>query len=251
MSPALDYSQMADLYDHLVDWTGDLEFFRQEAVATSGFVLELMSGTGRVSVPLVEAGVELTCVDSSAEMLDRLRAKLRARGLNAAVFEQDVLDLSLPESYALVLIPFHSFEELTSPSDQRRALASIRSVLVHGGQLICTLHNPEIRRFQIAQGPMVIEGSSETAEVRAELDVKYDPETGQVHGSQQLIVKRAADQHEIRRRLAIKHALIGKSEFSEMATATGYEIEELFGDYDRSPFSPADSPHMIWVLRKP
>lgn len=42
-----------------------------------------MSGSGRVSLPLIEAGIPLTCVDFSAGLLEILRRKLAARQLAA------------------------------------------------------------------------------------------------------------------------------------------------------------------------
>jgi hypothetical protein len=52
MSPALDYEQIAHLYDSYMRFTDDLPFLLQECRDTSGSVLELMCGTGRVSIPL-------------------------------------------------------------------------------------------------------------------------------------------------------------------------------------------------------
>jgi ubiquinone/menaquinone biosynthesis C-methylase UbiE len=81
MNASIHWDWVAGLYDTYVTTTFDLPFFLREATATGGNVLELMCGTGRVSVPLAEAGVHLTCVDGSAEMLARLREKLAAKGL--------------------------------------------------------------------------------------------------------------------------------------------------------------------------
>ncbi len=62
-----DYGPVANLYDIYVPATFDFDFFINETTKSKGEVLELMSGTGRVSIPLLEAGVKLTCVDLSAE----------------------------------------------------------------------------------------------------------------------------------------------------------------------------------------
>ena len=53
----------------------------------TGDVLELMSGTGRVSLPLLRAAVPLTCVDYSAEMLRVLSQRLKAENLIADLHE--------------------------------------------------------------------------------------------------------------------------------------------------------------------
>ena len=68
----IQWDAVASLYDSYVTATFDVPFFLAEAKAVPGPVLELMAGTGRVSLPLVEAGVPLTCVDASGAMLSRL-----------------------------------------------------------------------------------------------------------------------------------------------------------------------------------
>jgi|GEM_PF-3676911 len=53
MKNANDYTKIAELYDAYVKETFDIPFFLKEAKQSSGEVLELMSGTGRVSIPLL------------------------------------------------------------------------------------------------------------------------------------------------------------------------------------------------------
>src|SRR5207249_3061958 len=50
----------------------DVPFWRRLALTVRGPVLELGCGTGRVSKPLVKAGVDLVGIDRSAEMLRRI-----------------------------------------------------------------------------------------------------------------------------------------------------------------------------------
>ncbi len=145
MPDSIDYARVANLYDSYVRATFDIPFFLSEAKKTRGQVLELMSGTGRVSLPLVEAGVRLTGVDNSREMLSILRAKLRQRGLNACTHQTDVRELDLAERFELIIIPFHSFSEILSPADQQKTMLAIHRHLTNTGRLICTLHNPPVR----------------------------------------------------------------------------------------------------------
>ena len=74
-----NYDLIADLYDVYVPATYDIDFFTSEAGKLSGDVLELMSGTGRVSIPLIKAGVKLTCLDSSAALNTILKNKLEQK----------------------------------------------------------------------------------------------------------------------------------------------------------------------------
>jgi len=96
---------VAEKYDAYVRTTFDLPFFLEEARRAGGLVLELMAGTGRVTLSLLEAGVPLTAVDSSPEMLAILRRKLAKRGLQAEVVQQDVTALDLPRRFALIILP--------------------------------------------------------------------------------------------------------------------------------------------------
>jgi hypothetical protein len=66
---AMDYERVARFYDSYVQTDMDVPFFLREAKKAGGPVLELTAGTGRVSIPLLLAGTDLTCVDSSPAML--------------------------------------------------------------------------------------------------------------------------------------------------------------------------------------
>jgi len=61
----IDYDSIAETYDLYTTADYDIPFFLSETARTNGTVLELTAGTGRLSLPLAEAGVRLTCVDSS------------------------------------------------------------------------------------------------------------------------------------------------------------------------------------------
>jgi SAM-dependent methyltransferase len=141
MSPAMDYSHLAQLYDTYASFTIDVPFYLNEARQQGGQILELMSGTGRVSLPLIESGFPLTCVDSSPQMLQMLRDKLAAKQLTASVLEMDVRELDLGRAFDLVFIPFNSFSELVSTrrSDEdivRDQTASLtpREIYLHPAQ---------------------------------------------------------------------------------------------------------------------
>ncbi len=100
-----NYDTIADLYDIYMRETSDVDFFVRETKKSPGEVLELMSGTGRVSIPLIEAGVNLTCVDLSAESNAILENKLQKMGLRADVYQMDVCELELPTKFELIIIP--------------------------------------------------------------------------------------------------------------------------------------------------
>ncbi len=124
-SKPIDFDAVADLYDTYVRTEFDIPFWLDETKATAGKVLELGCGTGRVSLPLLKAGVNLTCVDYAPGMLARLRKKLQERNLSCPVYRQDMAELDLPDPFDLIFVPFHSFSEIVDSQRQRRALQRI------------------------------------------------------------------------------------------------------------------------------
>jgi len=218
--PAMNYARVAAKYDVYVQSTFDLAFFLEEVRKADGPVLELMAGTGRVTLPLTEAGVPLTTVDNSPEMLAILRRKLVERGLQAEVVQQDVTALDLPQRYALIILPFHSFSELLTLEDQRKALEQIHAHLAEGGRFIYTLYNPPVR-MKNEDGRLRLYGEFSLPEDSTLLLwglSHYTPGNPLVTGLQ---LYEEYDAEGIMRQkilLDVRFRLVGKDEFAALAT---------------------------------
>jgi len=249
--PAMNYDRVAHLYDAYVQTELDIPFFLEEAKKAGGPVLELMCGTGRVSIPLLEAGIDLTCVDSSAGMLEVFRNKLRDSGLSAEVIEADVCDLSLDRRFDLIFIPFHSFAEITDPAQQRQALRAIRSHLSPTGRFICTLHNPPAR-LKLATGTKVKRGDFPLPDgniLTLSSVENYDPASGCVQGTQFYEIRGWEGAVAARMAVDLHFRLFSYCEFQSLAAAAGFVPVHVYGDYARASFDMDTSPFMIWVLR--
>lgn len=248
---AIDFDAVADLYDSYVRVDFDIPFWIQESKASPGKVLELGCGTGRVSIPLLKAGVQLSCVDYSSGMLACFRNKLRETGLACPVYRQDMVQLNLPDKYNLIFIPFHSFSEVVDSQRQLLALDRIRCHLSEYGVFICTLQNPVVRTTSmdgtlrpIGEFPRT-DGGTLTVSTR----LTFDAETGIASGDQvydQYTAEKNLIGHRI---LKIQFRLFRKDEFLTLASTCGYEVQELYGDYQRQSFDEQASPFMIWKLR--
>ena len=253
MAHSIDYDKVADLYDSYVRFEKDIPFFLEEARRAAGPVLELMSGTGRVSIPLVEAGIDLTCVDRSPGMLEVLRRRLAVRGLNSTLVTQDVRDLKLPSTYPLAFMPFHSFSELVDPGDRRRAIVAIRECLSPGGRFTCTLHNPVVRLASIRPGPVTLGRFPQRdgeGEVEVVADFSFEPGTSTVSGIQTVRRLGADGLLAEERCLPVRFVLLEAEDFESLSRGAGFEIEAIHGDYDRSRFDSGASPYMIFSMRR-
>jgi SAM-dependent methyltransferase len=250
VSDPIPYDRIALFYDACVPTTLDVPFFVEEAARAHGPVLELMAGTGRVSLPLIEAGADVTCIDYSMEMLAVLRRKLYARGLEATLHRMDVRELTLGQIFALVIVPFHAFTEITDLEDERRVLARIYDHVADDGRFICTLHNPTVRLRSV----MGVYGLWSTGHLSDGSTVLLWGT--QAHDDQIVNVEEfyeVYDQENLmqaRHRLNLNFRLLDQAQFEAMAAAAGFEVEALYGDYQRAPFDEESSPYMIWILRK-
>src|SRR5262245_65720680 len=78
------YDPIARIYD---PWsrsvTEDIGFYVEHAVASGGPVVALAVGTGRIAVPIAEAGLDVIGVDSSPGMLGVARETAVVAGVEA------------------------------------------------------------------------------------------------------------------------------------------------------------------------
>lgn len=246
----IDYDRVAEIYDRYVTATYDVAFFLEEAKRANGPVLELTAGTGRLSLPLLEAGARLTCVDVSAGLLGVLNRKVQERGLHAEVICADVCELELPTAFPLAIVPFQAFMEIVGDERQRAALDRIFACLAPGGRLILTLHNPAVRRRQV-DGTLRLVGSFPTPEGTLLV-------SGFEQGGRPVVERLQVFEHfdadgllTWKRLLPMRFALIEREELESMALAAGFRVVALYGDYARSPFDPVASAVMIWELERP
>jgi ubiquinone/menaquinone biosynthesis C-methylase UbiE len=140
----------------LRDSVDDIPFYvalAQEAAARGEAVLELGCGTGRVTIPMAQAGAKVTGLDGAAAMLDIARAKAPAAGVDVRWVEGDMAAFELGETYGLVVIPFRSFLHLITAEEQKGCLDAIHRHLHPRGLLALNFYVP-------AGGPSVPARSS-------------------------------------------------------------------------------------------
>lgn len=122
---------------------GDLEYYRDRLLSCKGPILEAMVGSGRIIIPLLEAGLEVDGVDYSEHMLDSCRQRLKERGLEAALFQSNLQELSLPRKYEAIIIPGGSFLLIETRQQSLQALKRLYDHLQPGGRLILDIFLPD------------------------------------------------------------------------------------------------------------
>ena len=139
-----------DYYDAVTpaSWLGDVEWYCRKAVEAGGPVLELGCGTGRITVPIAESGVDIHALDASESMLALLRRKLIGRSPEAQARVHpvvgDMRSFELSERFALIIAPFRTFLHNVTEADRLACLARVRQHLRPSGRFAFNVFHPSL-----------------------------------------------------------------------------------------------------------
>lgn len=123
---------------------GDLEYYYSRLEHMEGKkILEVMAGSGRITIPLLEKGLNVEGTDYSPQMLASCRKRLAERGLSTNLYEADLQKLSLPHQYEAIIIPAGSFLLIEDREQSLQALKRLYDHLLPGGRLILDLFLPD------------------------------------------------------------------------------------------------------------
>jgi SAM-dependent methyltransferase len=129
--------------------TRDVELYVELALEHGERVLEIGCGSGRILLPVSRAGVAVTGLDRSAEMLDALRAQIREEPREVqrriSLRRADMRSFRLRQHFGLVLCPFNTVLHLYDRPDAERFLARVRAHLAPGGLFVFDAYVPRPR----------------------------------------------------------------------------------------------------------
>lgn len=122
---------------------GDVEYYKERLKDIQGKVLEVGCGSGRVLIPLVQAGYLVEGLDNSEEMLESCRSRCNELGLSPLLYKTEMHNFQLEEKqYDAIIIPAGSFQLLEGRETAIAALQNIYNHLAVGGRIILDLFLP-------------------------------------------------------------------------------------------------------------
>lgn len=98
--------------------------------------LELGCGTGRILLPLLDAGIDAIGFDRSLPMLVELRRQAAQRSLNAIVAQANLHALPLTARMDVILAPYALITYVSDPAALLTLMIELRGALSDGGSLI-------------------------------------------------------------------------------------------------------------------
>ena len=229
------YDPIARLYDA---WsrsvTEDVQFYVEVASEAGGPVVELGVGTGRVAVPVAQAGVRVIGVDSSREMLAVCAARAEATGVSDRLDLRlgDLLGPPVRERVRLVTCPFRSYLHLHDDRARLRALRAAHELLLPGGRLVFDVFAPsrediaETHARWLEREPGIWERADwDTRRRTLRLSVRGDS------GKTTMLL-----------------AWASPARWRRLLDRAGFETEACYGWFDRRPYAGGED--TIWVARR-
>jgi SAM-dependent methyltransferase len=121
----------------------DVAYYTGLLADVGGTILEPATGTGRILIPLLEAGHQVEGLDSSPQMLACCRRHCHDRGLDPVLREADMMVFVQLAAYEAVIIPGGSIALLDGRKATLQALTCFRDSLAPGGRLVVDVPVPQ------------------------------------------------------------------------------------------------------------
>jgi SAM-dependent methyltransferase len=247
-----DLSEYSDpeLYDlENSDFEPDGPFILSLAKKLGGAVLELGCGTGRVTIPLAENGVEIVGLDIVPGMIELARNKSGKLPIEWVV--ADVRTFQLGRKFRLIFESGSVFHHMLTRQDQEAYLARVREHLENNdGRLVLSLFLPKPRNLISSEEEeeWFVAEHPDGYEIKVSGIDKYDPmrqvktETAyrrwtDVNGNAMVQVAP----------LSLRYVF--PQEMEALLHYNGFEIAAQYGDVDLSPVTD-ESRQLVYICRK-
>lgn len=204
-------------------------------LAGEGRALELAIGTGRVAVPLAERGVQVSGIELSPYMLERLRAKPGAAGIE--VTEGDMTTTRLDGEFSLVYLVYNTITNLVDQGAQVACFENAARHLSQGGCFVIEVFVPILRLLPPGTTRHIF---ADEPGYHA-YDV-YDI-AQQIEWSHHLTLRDDGTY----RHSAAPYRYVWPGELDLMARIAGLRLRERWEDWGRTPFNGESEQHVsVW-----
>jgi SAM-dependent methyltransferase len=207
-------------------------------LAGGGPVLELGVGTGRVALPLAASGLRVTGVESSPEMIERLRAKPGADRVR--VVPGDLADVPVEDDYSLITCVDNTLFLLESQDEQVRCFANAARRLRGDGVFVIEVPARVPRMDEDEQGIFVEHVSAERVGLWVVDHNRAD---------QRMFMQQVSLENGSVRLLPVPVRYAWPAELDLMARMAGLRLRERWSGWEGEPFT-SHSVHNISVYER-
>lgn len=235
------------LYDAQDDFDFDVPFYLRQARKAKGPVLELCCGTGRITLRLAEAGINITGVDFTPSMLKGAKEKAESQGLDVPFLKADMRTVRLGKKFKFVFIPFNSIQNTYSLDDVEGVFKTVREHMAPGARFAFDIFNPSIQymiKHERLRKGMYKFRTKDGRRVVIDQACKYDS-AGQVNRTTWVF----HINNEKPKETKLDMRCFYPQEMDALLKYNGFKVLKKFGSFDEKPFT-SDSMKQIYVCKK-
>lgn len=245
---ALALYEDAEFYDAEFATRGhEIPFYCRWASRTGGPILEVACGSGRLTLPIAQQGLEIVGLDLSASMLARAQAKSTNETPAVEWIHQDCRTMDLGRTFKLIFSATNAMQHLTDGESIDSFLRAARRHLSPDGRLILDVMNPSMKKLsRTADEPYAFKSFTMPDGRRIDVEARswYRADVQQLRFT---LTYRHAE--EIVRTKDVAMRCFFPEELRALCRHNGFTITQQYGDYDERPIT-SESAKLILVCSR-
>lgn len=225
--------RIAGVYD---EWYSEFDPAAIQALtelAHGGNALELGIGTGRLAIPLLQAGVNIQGIDVSESMVAGLRKK--PEGEKIPVTMGNFADVGVDGQFSLIYVAFNTFFSLLTQDEQVRCFQNVARHLTADGVFVIEVFVPDMTRFTAGQVMRVTRLGEHEVHIDA-TEIEFDK---QVVDTQHIVLTEQGT-----RFYPVRLRYIWPSEMDLMANLSQLQLRERWSDWKKTRFTSKSQNHI-------
>lgn len=200
-------------------------------------VMDIACGAGRHALEFARLGFTTTANDLSPFLLECTRSQAARENISIECTRQDMRHISVENTYDLVVQLFSSFGYFKTKKEDLQVLRNVHRALKKDGRYILDLINPVYLKKNLnPSSSRTIDDLivSEQRRIEADRVIK------------QITIRSPDNSVTFEESVRLYRIEI----IGDMLASAGFEIKEIFGDYEGSAFDEQTSPRLLLFARK-
>lgn len=251
-----NYKDVAENYDfYLSKVGGSYKGFEEYYISLAtqygkDGIIDIACGTGALTIPLAEAGYDVTATDLSESMVEITKRKVAMKKLSVKTFSGNMIDFVVARKFSLAIIARSGFMHLTTYEEQKKALLNIGKHLVNDGILTFNTFDPDyniqVKQMHTCENDYTFRTEYVNSEGKSERiydAIGYNPETQLMSGKWKFETLSSDGSVESVRIRELKMRQSYPIQIHYLAEKCGYEVIEAEKHAECNN-------NIIWILKK-